>query len=716
MSGEYHDDREHFRSEFGEIKPCLWGSDAHSYETLFCPDQNRHTWIKSDLTFNGLKQVIYDPDSRVCIQELLPQSKNSYQTIKRVRFLDNRSSPDFGAEWIPINQNLTTIIGGKSSGKSLLLHHIAKAVNFNEVINNSRISHAAIYDGYQDDKNFDFEVEWENGELSKLNERDKAKPITYISQLYINHLAEKEGRKQLNLLVRDILCQNEAFCDFIEDIEQKISELNHSISNNIGVLYLLRDNYKAIIKEIDKVGVKSSIQNEIKKLNEEISDLREKSGFTEDEDIKYKALTKRLSSLENRTRVIYEIASYSEHICKSSVLKSKATSAGLQRQIFAELQIPKDSIFVKKLFYVLEEKISTAIQETVKYSKEKISITPLLLERIDSEVRHKKEALLPLADKVKDQIALLDLQQKLAVEKEKIKNIQEKEAKKKSLEEQGKEIHQVILNDYKRLLDSYTYLTSEVAKPEYQLEEGISVQAVIGFNGEKFDEFVSAFDKRGNIKELLSGLSDSCGNYIFDISNHQSTIATIFQKLNKVDEIPTIKKGISEEEVAKRLFADCFHLNFVVNYNGDEISNMSPGKRGLVLLNLILHLSNALHPILVDQPEDNLDNRTIYDQLKDFVRLRKRNRQILMVTHNANLVVASDSECVIVANQDGQYAGIDNREYKFEYCSGAIENSFESKLEKGLLYQKGIRQHVCEILEGGVAAFKEREMKYGFKH
>ena len=71
---------------------------------------------------------------------------------------------------------------------------------------------------------------------------------------------------------------------------------------------------------------------------------------------------------------------------------------------------------------------------------------------------------------------------------------------------------------------------------------------------------------------------------------------------------------------------------------------------------------------------------------------------------------------VIVANQDGQNAGQDNLKYKFEYCSGAIENSFDTPGECGLLNQKGIRQHICEILEGGVVAFKEREMKYGLRH
>jgi ABC-type cobalamin/Fe3+-siderophores transport system ATPase subunit len=142
---------------------------------------------------------------------------------------------------------------------------------------------------------------------------------------------------------------------------------------------------------------------------------------------------------------------------------------------------------------------------------------------------------------------------------------------------------------------------------------------------------------------------------------------------------------------------------------------MSPGKRGLVLLQLILHLSNASHPILIDQPEDNLDNRTIYFQLKQFVREKKLKRQIIFVTHNANLIISTDSENIIAANQDGQQAGKDNREFKFEYVSGAIENTFTDDSAQGILYKMGIREHVCDILEGGKEAFQEREEKYGFK-
>jgi ABC-type cobalamin/Fe3+-siderophores transport system ATPase subunit len=143
---------------------------------------------------------------------------------------------------------------------------------------------------------------------------------------------------------------------------------------------------------------------------------------------------------------------------------------------------------------------------------------------------------------------------------------------------------------------------------------------------------------------------------------------------------------------------------------------MSPGKKGLVLLQLLVNLSDEEWPILLDQPEDDLDNRSVYEDLVSFLKLKKLKRQIIIVTHNPNLVVGSDAEEVVVANQAGQEIGRENKKFKFEYVSGALENSFEltSAAEPTVLLRKGIRQHVYEILEGGKEAFLKREQKYNF--
>jgi predicted ATPase len=81
---------------------------------------------------------------------------------------------------------------------------------------------------------------------------------------------------------------------------------------------------------------------------------------------------------------------------------------------------------------------------------------------------------------------------------------------------------------------------------------------------------------------------------------------------------------------------------------------MSDGKKAFVILKLLLEFSDKECPILIDQPEDSLDNRAIYNELVAYLKQKKKKRQIILVTHNANIVVNADAEEVVVANQHGE--------------------------------------------------------------
>lgn len=163
------------------------------------------------------------------------------------------------------------------------------------------------------------------------------------------------------------------------------------------------------------------------------------------------------------------------------------------------------------------------------------------------------------------------------------------------------------------------------------------------------------------------------------------------------------------------LSSNWFTLQYSVDYESDSLFDMSPGKRSFVVLKLLLDFSDKKCPILIDQPEDNLDNRAIYNELVKYIREKKKERQIILVTHNPNIVVGADSEEVIVANQNGKNAPND-KGIKFQYVYGSLEHSMQRNSDESLpiLYRCGIREHVCDILEGGENAFRDREYKYGF--
>ncbi len=127
-------------------------------------------------------------------------------------------------------------------------------------------------------------------------------------------------------------------------------------------------------------------------------------------------------------------------------------------------------------------------------------------------------------------------------------------------------------------------------------------------------------------------------------------------------------------------------------YKGKEPSELSVGQRGTFYVCLKLATDAFGSPFVFDQPEDDLDNDFIVKELVPIFREIKKYRQVIIVTHNANLCVNADAEQVIVASNEAEI---------ISYTSGALEN-----------YR--IRESVYNILEGGEAAFLKREKKYGF--
>ncbi|MCR6513987.1 hypothetical protein M4I33_03735 [Clostridium sp. LY3-2] len=185
------------RKLFKRLKPCVWGSDSHEIESLLHPSRgntNRYTWIKGMNNFEGLKQIIFEPENRVAIQEDTPNIKADYQVIDKVKFIDSNNV--FMNEDIVFNEDLNTIIGGKSSGKSLLLSHIARTINGVD----ENFGH---YQTLQVKYNYDFEVYWKDGEVSKLSNINKSpnRKVKYISQMFVNKLAEKKDNSLKDIVV-----------------------------------------------------------------------------------------------------------------------------------------------------------------------------------------------------------------------------------------------------------------------------------------------------------------------------------------------------------------------------------------------------------------------------------------------------------------------------------------------------------------------------------
>lgn len=126
--GKLHSSVEEYVDEFKSLKPCIWGCDSHGFEERFLePDERRYCWIKGEATWEGLKQVLYEPEDRVRIQTDNPEPQKSYFSLDSIQIDGTQVNETLaiGNLDIALNQNLIAIIGGRGSGKTALLDLIA---------------------------------------------------------------------------------------------------------------------------------------------------------------------------------------------------------------------------------------------------------------------------------------------------------------------------------------------------------------------------------------------------------------------------------------------------------------------------------------------------------------------------------------------------------------------------------------------------------------
>lgn len=149
-------------------------------------------------------------------------------------------------------------------------------------------------------------------------------------------------------------------------------------------------------------------------------------------------------------------------------------------------------------------------------------------------------------------------------------------------------------------------------------------------------------------------------------------------------------QGLTPEQIDRIncwLPEDSLDIRYSLKDGGsfNPVEQGSPGQKTAALLAFILSYGNE--PLVLDQPEDDLDNHLIYDLIVTQLREIKQKRQVLVVTHNANIVVNGDAENVIV----------------LEVRTGQTQITTQ-----GGLQDPSIRDKICQVLEGGKEAFNQR--------
>ena len=259
-------------SEFG--KPAIVASDAHRIDEV----GKLYIWIKADKTFEGLRQIVYEPELRARIQENMPDNKSDYQVIDAIKIVGE----DFGEQVIPFNQDLNVIIGGRSSGKSILLGCIAKLANYSGLV---KLENEA-YNKYIDDIIENMKLKWRDDTEGLVHK------VEYFPQSYINKLASTS--KETIVLIEKILKGDEKRREVFETYNNCNSKNMFEITNEIENYFKLFYKLEEMQEEAKEIGDIRGVQKEIAKIESEISQVKSNSStkISEDDEILYDELKK----------------------------------------------------------------------------------------------------------------------------------------------------------------------------------------------------------------------------------------------------------------------------------------------------------------------------------------------------------------------------------------------------------------------------------------
>ena len=643
------------------IKPMIMGSDNHN-PSKYPNDHNPNlfTWIKADPTFEGLKQIIYEPENRVKIQADNPEYEKekcpfSYIYIPtETKVFSEDEDIKFAPTTLPLNTSMVSIIGGRGTGKSQLINYLASAFNrknnFNKYNLDSDITIGRQTSLTEDSKAF------------KVSEEPNA-PFMYIAQSQIKELVEKKDKLSENILETiGVTDKYSPSADYSKAIMESINEYDR-------ITKVLFSGGKTLEER------KGEILGQIKKYNDYITNITSEDNKKKLED--YKNEVERLHRIEDwGTKIKEQYEKNEMFINELNETISKWNETFQVNIPLADIQSTQ-----KYITNVLLPKLTSLRQ----LSKDKIENT----KNEFKEYRGDLTSLLSNVSTYQTKVSELTKEQEEVVQEEVKYNTISTDTFKKH----GEAIKTSIDNYTKVIAEKWKTFKGEAESTEpYKkellsviLKEGMGVEATISFDKEKmYNLLLSKLDGRSyNIEKLEQLLSiktiEDYYNFICQTGSLNAFSSTIRDDL---------KRRILT--VFYKEYTEFISIGVNVTLNSKPITKLSYGQQGTLYLRLQLAANLFSETIIYDQPEDDLDNEFISDELISIFKTLKKYRQIIIVSHNANLVVNSDSEQVIVAkNTDGILS----------YNSGSLEDPF-------------INSEVCRVLEGGQKAFEDRERKY----
>ena len=744
------------RERYNGCKPCLHGSDAHDQLATGQPTDDRFSWIKGALTFDALRQACIDPGGRAYVGKEPPHRAMPSQVISQVEITH---APWAATPTIPLNPGLVAIVGARGSGKTALTDVIAAgcdaiawaAWDADENINPSFLGRARTLIG-----NAKVTLTWGAGnEITRaLDGHDANGPMAYpraryLSQQFVEELCSSRGASEG--LVQEIERvifeahpedQCEGAMNFAELLEYRIMRFQQSRQREAEAIAAISER---IAEELEKESLVSGLNLQtaqkrslIAGYNADLAKLVIKG--TEAQANRHAELSQaaqahnvKIQRFGNQRRTFLTM--------QDEVRNMRATRAPeMLREVQARYPgSGLDTAQWDQFLLVYKGDVQKALSDYIVWVDQEIAkingvppppgdpkvpliaddedLATVKLATIKAEMA-RIEQFISADTLIRKQYAALS--SRIGQENNALKTLETRLTDAQGAAERRKALQTEREASYGRVFDAiigeqnvlvalYAPLMTRLANSSGTLHKlSFSVSRVVDVNAwadvaenELIDcrksgpfygrgsltalatsELKPAWET-GSAVEIQAAMTDFIARYSRDLLSHAPYVPT--QK-------PEFRTWL--KQFAQWLFStDHITVRYEIAYDSVDIRNLSPGTRGIVLLLLYLALDDADdRPLIIDQPEENLDPKSVFDELVPLFITAKTKRQVIIVTHNANLVINTDADQIIIAEAGSHPTG---GLPPITYVAGGLEDV-------------DIRKAVCDILEGGEEAFRER--------
>ncbi|MBR0560465.1 TrlF family AAA-like ATPase [Neokomagataea anthophila] len=746
---------EQLRERYDGCKPCLHGSDAHDQKSVGKPVEGRFSWIKGGLEFDALRQACINPEGRAYVGTEPPRTAIPSQVISHISIAD--------ADWaatpeIPLNPGLVAIIGARGSGKTALADMIAAGCDAitpsgwraSENASPSFLVRASKLLG-----DATATLTWGGGATvtRALDGRDTNDHLSfprarYLSQQFVEELCSSGGFSDglIAEIERVIFAshsddQRDGAIDFAELRSHSTSRFQQSRKREADAIADISDRIATEMEKESSVSPLTAQADQktglIKSYNEDLAKLVVKG--TEAQALRHSQISQAVQAIrgriqgfgnQRRTFIALQDEVKSTRATKAPELLRQARERYQQSHMTDQqwdefLLVYKGDVDKSLANYVAwaDQQITSLNGPPLPPSiptppiADSANLSTLTLNVLQAEMT-RLEALVSADKLVRDQYSALSL--RIAQENTALQSLQARltdaqgaTARKKALQTERDaaygRVFEAIINEQTALASLYAPLMSRLAASSGSLKKlSFSVRRIVDVEawGTIAEEKLldrrktGPFNGRGSLIQLANtALKPAWENgTAADVQTAMATFISTYLKdlLGHAPIAPTQQTEFRSwlKEFAHWLFAtDHISVRYEIVYDGIDIRKLSPGTRGIVLLLLYLALDDADdRPLIIDQPEENLDPKSVFEELVPLFIAAKSKRQVIMVTHNANLVINTDADQIIVAEiSPHQIGGLP----PITYRAGGLENA-------------DIRKAVCDILEGGEEAFRER--------